>query len=96
MARMGMALSIRAIRAIGGLISTMLVRLPSCGCGSAAQVIRAIRGGQLTLLSRRSPRRRLLGEERAEPLLALLAEARLGAGPRRFFDRHGLARESAQ
>ena len=35
MARMGMALSIRAIRAIRGLISRMLARLPSC-CGSAA------------------------------------------------------------
>ena len=36
MARMGMALSIRAIRAIRGLISRMLACLPSCGCGSAA------------------------------------------------------------
>jgi hypothetical protein len=36
MARMGMALFIRAIRAIRGLISRMLARLPSCGCGSAA------------------------------------------------------------
>ena len=36
MARMGMALSIREIRAIRGLISGMLARLPSCGCGSAA------------------------------------------------------------
>ena len=38
MARMGMALSIRAIRAIRGLISRMLARLPSCGCGSAARL----------------------------------------------------------
>ena len=36
MARMGMALSIRAIRAIRGLISRMLACLASCGCGSAA------------------------------------------------------------
>ena len=36
MARMGMVLSIRAIRAIRGLISRMLARLHSCGCGSAA------------------------------------------------------------